>query len=564
DWGIVALYGVFALAAGVWLSRRAGRSAVSYFVSDRNLSWWLLGTSMVATTFAADTPLAVSGLVAENGIAGNWLWWNLALAHLLAAFVFARLWRRAGTVTDLELIEIRYSGRSASLLRGFRSVYEGVLMNAIVMGWVMLAMAKLLGALFAFPKLPALGLCLAVALAYTVLSGFWGVVVTDLVQFVIAMVGSLALAFFAVDRVGGLAQLLDKLEPSTLSLWPQTGSELYVAFLIYISVGWWTNKGIDGGGYLAQRMLAARDENHARAGTLWFAVAHYTLRPWPWIVVGMAALVAYGGAAWFQKDPELGYARMIADCLPAGLRGLLVASFFAAFMSTIDTHLNWGSSYLVNDLYKRFLRPGLDEKCYVRAARWASVLLMLIGLVVAYLMQSISGAWKLLWQLTAGIGGVYIARWLWWRVNAWSEIAAWVSSSLATLLLALLAPDMKYPIRLLVTAAFSTAGWLAVTFLTPPVDEAVLLRFFQKVSPASWGWRRIAALGGRGPGRASLGRDLLAWLVSVFVLYGILFGVGRLLLGEHVQGLLYLLGAALGSVLIFRLLSSTKSGEQKP
>ncbi|NOZ84767.1 MAG: Na+:solute symporter [Deltaproteobacteria bacterium] len=563
DWSIVFLYGVFALAAGFWLSKRAGRSTASFFVSDRNLSWWLLGTSMVATTFAADTPLAVSGLVAQDGIAGNWLWWNLALAHLLAAFLFAKLWRRIGTVTDLEFIEIRYFGRPASVLRGFRAVYEGVLMNAIIMGWVMLAMSKVLGALFSFPKLPALGLCLVVALIYTVMSGFWGVVVTDLVQFIMAMTGSVALAVFAIHKVGGLKALTDKVlacnpGADTLSLVPKPGTGLFVAFLIYLSVGWWTSKGVDGGGYIAQRMLAAKDEGHARLGTLWFAIAHYTLRPWPWILVGLASIVAYGGTSWFKADPELGYAVMIKDCMPAGFRGLMVASFFAAFMSTIDTHLNWGASYLVNDFYKRFLRPGLDEGDYVKAARVVSILLMVAGLSTALLMQSISGAWKLLWQLTAGVGGVYIARWLWWRVNAWSEITSWISSSAATLALALAAPNMSYPERLSLTAGFSTLCWLVVTFATTPVPDDVLLGFYRKVRPGSVGWSRIAAIAGPGEEIMGIGGDLWSWALSIAALYGTLFGVGELLVGKGLQASLYLAAAFVAGLGVFKSMPGGK------
>jgi len=562
DWAIVAGYGLFALAVGAIYSRRAGRSTNEYFISSRNLPWWIIGTSMVATTFAADTPLAVSGIVAKDGIAGNWLWWNLALAHLLAVFFFSRLWRRAGIITDLELIELRYSGRPAAALRGFRALYEGVLTNGIIMGWVLLAMAKLLGVLFDFPKIWALGLCLVLALAYTVLSGFWGVVVTDLVQFAIAMVGAIALAIIAVGDHGGLSEVVSGIEPETLALFPRHGGELWTAFLVYLGINWWASKHVDGGGYLSQRMFAARSERDSQLGTLWFAVAHYALRPWPWILVGLVALKAHGGEDWFsgnaalgiKGDPELGYAQMIKDCLPVGLRGLMVASFFAAFMSTIDTHLNWGGSYLVNDLYRRFLARDREERHYVLAARVCAVLLMLVGVGVALLMETIAGGWKLMWQLTAGIGGVYVLRWFWWRINAWSEIAAWTASSIATLVLNLGFPEMDFGPRLSITALFSTGCWLIVTLLTAPVAEERLVEFYRRVRPRSPGWRPIAERAGLVADRSGIGGDLLGWALGTAVVFGALFGIGKLLLGEPMLGALGLGAAAAGGICIWRLL----------
>ena len=554
DWAIVAVYGLSALAVGVYYSRRAGRSTREYFISNRNLPWWIIGTSMVATTFAADTPLAVSGIVAKDGIAGNWLWWNLALAHLLAVFFFSRLWRRAGIVTDLELIELRYSGRPAAALRGFRALYEGVLTNGIIMGWVLLAMSKLLGVLFDFPKIYSLGLCLVLALVYTVLSGFWGVVVTDLLQFVIAMIGAIALAIFAVGEHGGLSEVISNVKPETLALFPRHGSELWTAFLVYLGINWWASKHVDGGGYLSQRMFAARSEGDAQLGTLWFTVAHYAIRPWPWILVGLVAIQQYGGAEWFQADPELGYPQMIKDCLPVGLRGLMVASFFAAFMSTIDTHLNWGGSYLVNDLYRRFMVRDREERHYVLVARVCAVLLMLVGVGIALLMETIAGGWKLLWQLTAGIGTVYVLRWFWWRINAWSEIAAWTASAAATLVLKLGFDELSFGAHISITVGFSTACWLAVTWLTAPVDEARLVEFYTRVRPRSPGWRHIAELAGLPAESSGIGRDLLAWLLGTGVVFGALFGIGKLLLGDPLIGALALAVAAIGGVGVWRVL----------
>ena len=549
DWSIIIGYLVFALGIGIYFSRRAGRGMSDFFVTGRSLPWWLAGTSMVATTFAADTPIFITGEVARHGIAGNWLWWNVAIAHMLAVFVFARLWRRARIITDLELIEIRYSGRSAAALRGFRAVYEGILINSIIMSWSLLAMTKILEVFFSFNKWEAIVVCAVITLTYTVLSGLWGVVMTDFLQFIIAMVASLALVIIVSVKMGGIGVLKENLGPEMLEFVPRRSGSLlpWTAFAAYLSLNWWAGKSADGGAYLAQRMFATKDEGHATKAMLWFTVAHYALRPWPWIIVALFSLVAFPGLA----DPELGYPKMVARFLPTGLRGMMVVSFLAAFMSTIDTHLNWGSSYLVNDIYKRFLRREASDRHYVRVSRLTCVLLMILASVITYMMTSVGGAWKLIYQLTAGIGGVYIMRWLWWRVNAWSEIAAWVSSAVITVSIRTLWPGMEFGLKLTITALLSTASWLTVTLATAPVDEERLIEFYRRVKPSSPGWSRVARRAGLegDAGRGAWG-DLVGWIVGSLMVYAFLFGTGKLIFGETLQGLLLLGVGVLGWVVI--------------
>ncbi|MCI0486676.1 MAG: Na+:solute symporter [Blastocatellia bacterium] len=425
DWLIIAAYFAFSLIIGLYYARRAGRSTEEYFLSDRSMPWWLAGTSMVATTFAADTPLAVTEMVARNGVAGNWLWWSLLASGMLTVFFFARLWRRARVMTDVEFVELRYSGKPAAFLRGFRALYLGFAINLIIMGWVNLGMAKVLSGTLGISKWQALALCLGITFIYSILSGFWGVVVTDAVQFVIAMVGSIALAVFAVDAVGGINALKSKLadihpvvqsDPlilsadafgadGAISLWPD-GSALWMlpllTLVVYLGVNWWASwyPGAEpgGGGYIAQRIFSAKDERHGLFATLWFNIAHYALRPWPWIIVALCSLVLYKGAALNPEtgrpDAAFGYVQVMNDYLPVGFRGLLLASFGAAYMSTMSTQMNWGASYIVNDFYRRFVRRGASEKHYVLASRVATLIIVLLSIVVTYFMNRITGGWE--------------------------------------------------------------------------------------------------------------------------------------------------------------------------
>ncbi len=578
DWSVVAAYFLFNVAIGLYYRRRAGRDIGEFFLSGRNVPWWLAGTSMVATTFAADTPLAVTGLVAKNGIAGNWLWWCFVASGMLTVFFYARLWRRAGVMTDIEFSELRYAGPPAAFLRGFRAVYLGVLMNCIILGWVNLAMVKILELLFGLSKVDALWLVLgliALTSAISALSGLWGVLVTDLFQFVIKMGMVIVLAVVAVHAVGGIAAMktqlaaLDQLRHaatgsrgSVLSFVPDVGSAWMpmLTFFVYIGVNWWATwyPGAEpgGGGYVAQRMLSAKDERHSLLATLWFNIAHYAVRPWPWILVALASLILFPGLA----DPETGYVRVMIDYLPSSLRGLMVAAFAAAYMSTIATQLNWGASYLVNDGYRRFLRRTAPERHYVLASRVATVGLTVLSAVVTWYMESIAGAWKLLLVTGAGTGTVLLLRWYWWRINAWSEVSAMLAAFVVSLLLQTVGGlDSDRPNDfawiMLLTVALTTVVWLAVTFLTAPEAEQTLVAFYRRTRPSRAGWGPVAALAPDVQASPDGLANLLDWVAGCVLIYGVLFGVGKLLLLEPLPGALLLGVAALAGWVIYHDLS---------
>jgi Na+/proline symporter len=561
DWAIIAVYFALSLAIGLYYYRRAGESTAEFFVAGRDLPWWLAGTSMVATTFAADTPLAVTEMVARNGVAGNWLWWSMLPSGMLTVFFFARLWRRAEVMTDVEFVEIRYSGQPAAFLRGFRALYLGLAINLIIMGWVNLGMAKILSGTLGLEKWEALGFCLGITFVYSVLSGLWGVVVTDAVQFLIAMVGSIALAWFAVDAVGGLAALKDGLGTVTpagatqpfgaaaTSLWPD-GSALWMlpmtTLVTYLGVNWWASwyPGAEpgGGGYIAQRIFSARNERHGMLATLWFNVAHYALRPWPWIIVALCSLVLYRNGVVNPEtglaDPAFGYVQVMNDYLPVGFRGLLLASFAAAYMSTIATQMNWGSSYIVNDFYRRFVRTDGSERHYVFASRVATFITVCLSIVVTYFMNRITSGWELVLTLGAGTGLVYILRWYWWRINAWSEIAAMSAALIVSIGLQWSGTfDSATPIgfaqTMLTTVAIATLIWIAATFMTAPEPEAKLIEFYRRVHPAGPGWAAIAGRAGSVAGAPveRLAPNFLNWVLGITVVYSSLFALREMLFG---------------------------------
>ena len=569
DWSVVALYFLFNIAVGLYYKSRASRDTAEFFLSGRNVPWWLAGTSMVATTFAADTPLVVTGLVARNGIAGNWLWWNLLVSGMLTVFFYARLWRRAGVMTDIEFSEIRYAGPPAAFLRGFRALYLGLLINCIILGWVNLAMAKILQLVFGISKGEALWIVVGLIVltsAISTLSGLWGVLVTDLFQFVIKMGMVIVLAVVAVQAVGGIEAMKAKLvsggQGSVLSFVPDVGSAWMpmLTFFVYIAVNWWATwyPGAEpgGGGYVAQRMLSAKDEKHSLLATLWFNIAHYAVRPWPWILVALASLILYPGLA----DPETGYIRVMIDYLPSSLRGLMVAAFAAAFMSTIATQLNWGASYLVNDFYRRFVRRDASEPHYVMASRVATALLTVISAAVAFRIESIGGAWKLLIITGAGTGAVLLLRWYWWRINAWSEVAAMITAFVVSVALQTIGGlDSDRPLDfahiVLVTVAVTTVVWLAVTFLTRPESDSTLVAFYRRTRPSRAGWGPVATLAPDvRPSAGGLG-NLIDWVAGCVLVYGVLFGVGKLLLQETLAGLVLLGVAAVAGAIIYRDLS---------
>lgn len=576
DWSIIVSYFILSLAIGLYYARRAGRSTEEFFLSGRNLPWWLAGLSMVATTFAADTPLAVTELVATNGIAGNWLWWNMAIGGMVTVFFFARLWRRAGIMTDLEFIEIRYSGRPAAFLRGFRAVYLGLFMNAIIMGWVNLAMASIIEGMFGVPA-DRVFWYIAAAMVFTAIyssiSGLWGVAVTDAVQFFIAMAGCIVLAVVVVSdpAIGGLSGLQSALPPDTLRLLPRITSAgdgvtgvlalSAGAFFAYVGVQWWASwyPGAEpgGGGYIAQRMMSTKNERHSVFSVLFFQIAFFCLRPWPWILVALASLLLYpqleGG------DVRLGYIYAMNDYLSPGLKGLLVAAFFAAYMSTIATHLNWGTSYLIHDLWRRFAAKDRSERHYVLVSRITTVLLMLASLLVTSMLETIAGTWQFIIECGAGLGLVLLLRWYWWRVNAWSEIAATLTPALVYGGIALVnasssTPLIVFPESMFLIVGVTTVVWLAVTMLTRPTEASVLDAFYRRVRPTGF-WKGIAE---RHPDIITEGAflsRLAGWLLGVLMIYSVLFLFGAVFFGTVGEMLLWLALAVTSALLLWYMLA---------
>jgi Na+/proline symporter len=565
DWFIIALYFFVILAVGLAYYRRAGTDVGQFFLSGRSLPWWLAGTSMVATTFAADTPLAVSGIVARDGIAGNWIWWSAALGSTLAVFFFARLWRRAGIVTDVEFAELRYTGRPAAFLRGFRALYLGLPINFLIMGWVNLAMAKILLVTLGWDRLTAVLVSLAFTGIYTSLSGLWGVVVTDFIQFALAMLCAIALAWFALrlPEVGGIDGLQAALPESTFRFLPTIGTNgidavqtialPLASFIAFLGVQWWASwyPGSEpgGGGYVAQRMMSTQNERHALLATLWFTVAHYCLRPWPWILVGLASLVLYPDIT----DREAGYVMVIRDHVPAGWRGLILAGFFAAYMSTIGTQLNWGCSYVINDFYRRFIKSNASQAHYVRASRLTTLLLMILGGIVTFYLESIRQAWEFILESGAGIGLVLILRWYWWRVNAWSEIAAMVAPAIGFAYLKLFT-NIVFPNSLFYLVTWTTACWLLVTYLTQPEPLSHLIAFYRRVQPSGPGWRHIADAAHL-PAPEPITPMLINWIAGWILVYATLFGVGTILFTSVIAATPYAIAATIAAVIINRNLS---------
>jgi Na+/proline symporter len=643
DWLIVAAYFVITVAIGLAYSKTAGKSTEHFFLGGRNLTWYIAGLSMVATTFAADTPLAVAEIVGQSGVAGNWLWWCFLAGGMLTTFFFARLWRRSGVLTEVEFVEMRYSGAPARFLRGFKSIYLGLFMNVVIIGWVNVAMIDIFEIFLDMSRADAVkwvAAAMLVTAAYSSVSGLLGVAITDAIQFVIAMGGCIVLAVLVVNSgdIGGVQGMQEKLgaiQPHALDLLPAVGQSAgdgagklglsLMAFLAFVGVQWWASwyPGAEpgGGGYVAQRMMSARTERDSVFATLFFQIAHYALRPWPWILVGLCAICLYhlpaalpdeatrakveeiraavGDSGYriftlqadqlaerarnepavrerldelnalnaalreaarsdaalekalvYSGSEKKGYVLAMRDYLPTGLKGLLLVAFLAAYMSTIATQLNWGAGYLINDFFRRFLAPEATEAQLVGASRLATFLLMALGLGLSFFMNSISGAWEFILQCGAGLGLVLILRWYWWRINAWSEIAATAAPFVATALLWNVAfedPKTKY----LLTVGFTTIVWIAVTYLTPPVDRATLDRFYEKVRPdGAWGPFRPDG----SASAARLGRLALCWLAGIVLVYGSLFAIGQAILGRWDSAApLLLLAAGAGALLYWAM-----------
>ncbi len=573
DWAWIALYFLFNLAIGFYYKSRAGKSVSEFFLSGRNVPWWLAGTSMVATTFAADTPLAVTEMVARNGIAGNWLWWNMVAGGMMTVFFYARLWRRSGVTTDIEFSELRYSGPAAAFLRGFRALYLGIPINLIVLGWVNVAMTRIvmltLGLTREQALLVVLGLIILTSFIST-MSGLWGVLVTDAFQFFVKMGMVIALAVYAVKGVGGMDAMKVKLAAidaarggsgSVMNFVPDLQSSWMplIAFLTYISVQWWAAwyPGAEpgGGGYVAQRMFCAKDERHSLLATLWFNVAHYAIRPWPWVLVGLCSLILYPDLPDANKGD--GYIMVMVDFLPPSLRGLMIAAFAAAYMSTIATQLNWGASYVVNDFYKRFINPKATDRQYVVVSQWATVGITLGSIVVSYFFSSISGAWQLLISIGAGTGLVLLLRWYWWRINAWSEVAAMMAALVVSLTLQFgfgkldENPEANNAKILLITVAFTTAAWIIATFVTKPESDATLINFYRRTRPSIWGWGPIAAKAPEVKPTKDGIWNFVDWIAGCVMVYAALFGVGKIIFGETALGIGLLVLAAASAFVIY-------------
>ena len=589
DWGIIILYFIVSIGISIYMSKRAGKSTSDFFLTGRNLPWYIAGTSMVATTFAADTPLAVTELVAQKGIAGNWLWWNMLFGGMLTVFFFARLWRRSNIITDAEFVAIRYSGKAANFLRGFRAVYIGIFMNAIVMAWVNLAMVKILKVIFPgltffglheidflgitfSSHLLIVGLLMVFVAVYSSISGLWGVSFTDTFQFIIAMGGSIVLAFIAMEHVGGIAGLKSHLADVNwvFDFMPVVGKNATsaagvsasllkmsaVAVIAYLGVQWWASwyPGAEpgGGGYVAQRMMSAKDEKHSLLATLWFQVAHYALRPWPWILVALAALVLYPA----EPDKGATYVMIIRDFLPSGLLGLLLAAFFAAYMSTIASQTVWGTSYIINDLYRPFIKPGASEKYYVRISRITTFVLIIFSLVVTTQFQRISDAWKFIPACSGGIGLVLLLRWFWWRINAWSEIVAMLAPY-AIYPVLVFRYHMSYEMSLIIIVAWSTIVWILVTYLTRPTSEKKLMEFYSKVHPGGIGWKPIARKLPRVEGDKGYPQLFVNYIFGCLLVMFTLFGFGKIIFKDYVTGFIFIGIAIIAGAVIYRNLSKT-------
>jgi SSS family solute:Na+ symporter len=611
DWSAIIGYLAITLLLGLYFRRSAGKNTEDYFVSGRNVSWWLAGTSMVATTFAADTPLLVAGLVYTQGIAGNWIWWAFLPSGMMTVFLFARLWRRSGLMTDVQFAEMRYSGGPAAFLRGFRAIYLGLLMNCLILGWVTKAMINIVGTtlgptmqtwsflagfshfltqifgpVFSGTDGYALIVCIFFLIPFTgiyvSLGGLSGVLWTDLFQFVLKMGIVIAIAYYAVKAAGGMGHMISQIDAmratnggsDPLAFLPDFSQGFasdtlwtlpVITFAVYLGVQWWAfwypGSEPGGGGYVAQRIFSARDERQGLFSVLWFNIAHYALRPWPWILTALAAIVLYPGLS----HPETSYMMIVNDHVPHALRGIIMAGFLAAFMSTIATQLNWGTSYIVEDFYRRFFVRHASERHYVHISQLVTIFLVIATGYVSAQLASIRSGWQVVLQVGAGTGSVYMLRWYWWRINAWSEISAMITALAATLALhweglanALVhrptfftgSDTVIFAKDILTTTLLTTLVWVAVTFLTAREPDSILVSFYRKVMPDVTGWKPIAAQAPEIPQTHDLARNLWCWILGVVMVYSALFGVGKILLHHLPLGLVLV---ALSAICAWRM-----------
>jgi len=585
DYLIIFIFFGITLTVGIIVSKKSSKNTEEYFLSGRNMPWWLLGFSMVATTFAADTPLFVADVVRQKGVSGNWVWWTFLLTGMLTVFIYAGLWRKSNVKTDLEFYELRYSGKGAQFLRGFRAIYLGLIFNVLVMSAVMLAAIKIGGIMLGLKPWEIVIYAGIITVIFSAIGGFRGVVYTDFILFIVAMIGAIAAAYYAVNlpEVGGLKQLLsNETVQSKMAFLPDfSNKELLMSLLIIpLAVQWWSAwyPGAEpgGGGYIAQRMLAAKDEKNAIGATFFFNILHYAIRSWPWILVALASIIVFPNLESLHKafpnipmdkiGHDLAYPAML-NFLPAGLIGLVIASLIAAFMSTISTHLNWGSSYLVNDFYKRFVKPNASEKEQIRIAKISTVLLMILSSLLALSFSNALQIFDTIIAFGAGTGLIFILRWFWWRINAWSEITAMIVSGIVSILLnkyqeilfganAIFPAWSKFPIIVLIT----TVAWVIVTLLTKPEDEKTLEKFYEKIRPASYGWKPIinkAKQKGKNLYNPNVNRNLsfgiLAMVIGTILVYAVLFGIGNLIYAKKLYAVILFAIALLCSIILTKM-----------
>ena len=584
DKGIILFFFLLVLAIGFAVSKKSSQSSKEYFLSGRTLPWWLLGLSMVATTFSTDTPNLVTDIVRQNGVSGNWVWWIFLLTGLLTVFVYAKLWRRSDVNTDMEFYELRYSGWAGRFLRGFRSVYLGIIFNVMAMAGVTLAAIKIGAIMLDISALETVLYAGGVTLIFSSVGGFRGVVYTDFILFFTAMIGAVGAAYYLVNlpEVGGMSGILsNELVSSKVSIFPDLSDDytLWTLLVIPLAVQWWSSwyPGAEpgGGGYIAQRMLAAKSENHALGATLFFNIMHYALRPWPWILVALASLIIFPDLDSIRETfpnvvedkigHDLAYPAMLT-LLPSGLLGFVLASLVSAYMSTISTHLNWGSSYVVNDFYKQLINKNASERELVNVGRVSVVILMIISSIFAIALTNSYQLFDIILMFGAGTGSIFILRWFWWRINAWSEIAAMLSSGLISILFAnekiasaifnenFIEPHFKFPVIVLIT----TIAWLLVTFLTKPDDDQKLIEFYKKTRPGGPGWKRIVNLpdfkNEKGYNKTwAVPRGILCMLVGCLAIYSALFSTGYFIYGELYLGLIMLSSTIIFSILLFNL-----------
>ena len=585
DWSIIGLFFLVSMGIGLYASRKAGQSTQEFFLSGRNMPWWLLGVSMVATTFSADTPNLVTDIVRKDGVSGNWVWWAYLLTGMLTVFVYAKLWRRSEVMTDLEFYKIRYSGPVAKYLRIFRAIYLGVIFNVLVMSAVCLAAIKIGGTLLGLSPIQTLLIASVITVSYSALGGLRGILLTDFFQFILAMIGTVwaAVVIINLPMIGGLDRLLvhsnvvDKLDliPSI------SNGEAFISLMVIpLAVQWWASyyPGAEpgGGGYIAQRMLAAKDEEHAIKATLFFNVAHYALRPWPWILIALASLIVFPDLNSLEiafpnidKDvinDDLAYPAMLTY-LPSGLLGLVIASLLAAFMSTISTHLNWGASYVIHDVYRNLKGDDIDEKKLVNYARITTVILMLLSAFAALNLDSAKSIFDLIVLMGAGTGLIYILRWFWWRINAYSEISAMIVSFIVALTLRY--TDLfEGHIQLLLGVFITTVAWIAITFLTRPTNRKHLISFYKKVKPHALGWRPVIEEA-RKEGEinetlqtGSFAKEFLCMLLGVILVYSALFTIGYVLYGDMTKSVIGLIIVIVSSVVLMKQWRAAGSSTQ--